>query len=232
MIKVVKFFVGTERVAVIDPETGEAIKGEFAVAPVDWVTYQPMQGTDGGPPSLATSDKVRRLNPDNVVLAEGADGGEKLTHMRAIWSVIGPAYQAWKEGREVPEDGTPIGTWPQLSSEDVEIFRMAGIRTVEQIANITDNMAAKLRMPNVHDLKKLAAMFLANHGAAKEAAEKAALYEKIEMLTQRLDQVQAAIPVEDDEADALRAELDAREVVYDKRWGAKRLREALEGLAA
>lgn len=218
-----RFWTGTEK----DRETGETI-------PVDWVEYKQIRNADGMVPSLATQDKVRRLDPDRVKLPEGADGGFKLAHMRTIWNDMLPEYEAWKEGKEVPDTGTPLAVWTQLTHEDAEVLRQSGIRTVEEVAGLNDNSVSRIRLPNIHDLRKLAKMFLDNRQAEVATAKEQALMDTIAALTARIDQITAnpaPLPNQDDvdEVEALRAELDAREIVYDRRWGAKRLREALNG---
>lgn len=48
------------------------------------------------------------------------------------------AYAAWKRGEEVPEDGTPIKTWPILSPAQRQNLLSMGITTVESLAQIND----------------------------------------------------------------------------------------------
>lgn len=198
--------------------TGTEINRDGQTVPTDYVEYKLKKNADGMVPSSATVEKVRRMNPDNVHLPEGADGGDKLRHMRIVWAEIEPDYRAWKEGREIPDNGTPLAIWTQLTQEDAEIFRISGIKTVEGVAELTDNAASRIRMPNVYDLRKLAKMFLDNQKASDATAKEVALMETIAALKARLDEIDnRPVAAGDDEVDALRAELDAREIAYDKR---------------
>lgn len=217
-----RFWTGTEK-----DKAGQ-------IVPVDWVEYKQIRNADGMVPSIATQDKVRRLDPDRVILPEGADGGFKLTHMRMIWNDMLPEYLAWKEGKEVPENGTPLAVWTQLTHEDAEVLRQSGIRTVEEVAALNDNAVSRVRLPNIHDLRKLATMFLENRVAEVATAKEQALMDTIQALKARIDQIEAnpaPLPsqAEVDEVELLRAELDGREIAYDKRWGASKLRAALNG---
>jgi hypothetical protein len=47
-------------------------------------------------------------------------------------------YDAWKNGQEVPVEGTPIRGWPLLSPAQQETILLAGIRTVEDLATMSD----------------------------------------------------------------------------------------------
>ncbi|WDR03626.1 hypothetical protein PSQ19_06030 [Devosia algicola] len=117
--------------------------------PVDWVTWVPTHA----PQSMSNTERVDHLNPANVKLPEGANGGEKLNHMGFIWATIEPAYRAWKEGREVPLNGTPLAAWPGITPEQADVFRLVGIRSVEQVRDMTDTIRSKVRLPNTRELQ-------------------------------------------------------------------------------
>lgn len=57
---------------------------------------------------------------------------------KQIWAVIEPYYEAWKKGQETPVDGTPLGAWPGLAPEQAERLRMMRVRSVEDVAAMTD----------------------------------------------------------------------------------------------
>jgi hypothetical protein len=228
-IRILKFWQGSEM----------GKEGEYV--PCDYVSWQPRFNSEGGAPYLANTEKVRRLNPDNVHLPEGADGGDKLMHMNAIWSVIGPAYEAWKQGMEIPENGTALGIWNALSPEDIEAFRAAGIKTVEEVRDLTENQAAKVRIPNARAMRHMAKLFLDNMGASAAAEREAQkdliiadMAERMAAMEEMLkEKMQAPLAAEgQEEIDILRTELDRAGVQYDKRWGANKLREALNAKEA
>jgi hypothetical protein len=52
-------------------------------------------------------------------------------------------YKAWKEGHELPRDGTPIMTWQMVSAEQNTRLRALGITVVEDLAAIPDTGLAE-----------------------------------------------------------------------------------------
>lgn len=54
------------------------------------------------------------------------------------------AYLAWKEGREAPVNGHPIREWPAASPAQVKICEKLGIKAVEELAGIPDDVLPKL----------------------------------------------------------------------------------------
>lgn len=49
------------------------------------------------------------------------------------------AYQAWKDQEELPEIGTPIKTWAVLSPEEKTAILQANVRTVEDLAIVSED---------------------------------------------------------------------------------------------
>jgi len=52
-------------------------------------------------------------------------------------------YKAWREGHELPRDGTPIMTWQCVSAEQNTRLRALGITVVEDLAAIPDGGLAE-----------------------------------------------------------------------------------------
>lgn len=77
-------------------------------------------------------------------------------------------YALFKQGMNEEEQisGTRLNEWPFLSRGQCEEFRYLGIRTVEQLAEVRDDIVAKV--PGLVQLKQHAAAWL---GKAKGAAE-------------------------------------------------------------
>jgi hypothetical protein len=59
------------------------------------------------------------------------------------------SYRAWKEGEDVPTEGTPIKGWPPLSPAAQKDLIHAGVRTVEDLANLPDQDVASLVMGGI-----------------------------------------------------------------------------------
>ena len=53
-------------------------------------------------------------------------------------------YKAFKEGLSQPEEGTPLETWPMMTRPVVMELKHFGIRTIEQLSEITDEARRKL----------------------------------------------------------------------------------------
>lgn len=152
--------------------------------PCDWVSWVPINS----PQSMGNAEKVRRLDPEKALakLPEGTDGGDKIAYMRTIWAEIEPAYKAWKEGRELPVNGTPLAAWPGIEPETAEVFRLAGIRTVEGVRDMNDSLRSKVRLPNTRELQELAKLYLENSGAAAAAEREAAKDRQIADMAERM----------------------------------------------
>lgn len=200
---------------------------------VDWVSWVPTHA----PQTMGNSERVDRLDPENIKLPDGANGGEKTAYMRHMWATIQPAYLAWKEGREVPLNGTPLAAWPGVTPEQAEVFRLAGIRSVEQVRDLTDGLRSKVRLPNVRELQELAKLYLENSGAAAAAEREAAKDRQIADMAERMEAMEALLkdamaPKDDtDEVTELRAQLDAAGITYHHKAGPAKLRELLNGAA-
>lgn len=58
----------------------------------------------------------------------------------------GAHYQAWKNGQEEPETGTPIRQWPVVSPAQVENLLACNVRTVEELASLSEQGVQRLGM--------------------------------------------------------------------------------------
>lgn len=129
-------------------------------------------------------DRVANMMPPEAI--DNDDDGKKLGFMRARWEMIEPAYKAWKEGREMPLDGTPLAVWPGVTAEQAEALRRVGLRTVEEVANLTDSIMGKVYLPNVRDLVSQAKAFLEASDRNEVADQLAKQQDKIDRLEEQL----------------------------------------------
>lgn len=158
--------------------------------PVDWVTYAPVHSAT----YTQITERIEFLRPDPAKI-KNDDQGLKLDLMRYRWSIIEPAYKAWKEGHEIPVDGTPLGVWPGINEAQAQAFRSAGLKTVEHVATMPDSIMSRIPLPGVRELKAQAAAFLEasdrNAVAAKVAeqdGEIAALKEQLAAAMELLEE--------------------------------------------
>ena len=103
------------------------------------------------------------------------------------------AYKAWKNGQDVPLDGTPIKGWLRVSPAQQEAMISAGVRTVEDLALANDEALRRIGMGAV-ELKNIA---IAELKAAKDIGpvvrENAALKQEVSLLKGSLSNLTAQV---------------------------------------
>ena len=84
-------------------------------------------------------------------------------------------YEAFKAGKSEDEQlsGTRLTEWPFLTRGQCEEFRYLGIRTVEQLAEVRDDVC--LKVPGLTQLKRNAAIWLDKAKGTAESAKTARL---------------------------------------------------------
>jgi hypothetical protein len=130
--------------------------------------------------TLRPSDKLR--------------SGQMAEKMKERWAIIGPAYEAWKSGEEVPENGTQLGAWPAIDAEKRKFLNGMGIRSVEDVATMSDSTVESLPFPGRRDLPKLAKTFLEAQKDANLAAQNAELQERLAAMEELLQEQMADKP--------------------------------------
>lgn len=96
-----------------------------------------------------------------------------------------PIYKQWKSDAAAPISGTPLDQWPAASTNFIDEMRMYGVRTVEQLADLSDGVA----MNNVGwvTMRTKAAAWLEQ---AKDDGVTQRLAVENETLKKRLDEMQ------------------------------------------
>lgn len=80
------------------------------------------------------------------------------------------AYAEWKEGKEIPVEGTSILNWPVLSPAQIRLLTTNKVLTVEVLAQANEETLARLGM-GARKLKQLAVDYLASaEGPGKVAS--------------------------------------------------------------
>ncbi|KTR05003.1 hypothetical protein NS365_13320 [Aureimonas ureilytica] len=204
----------------------------------DWAIYAPAHS----PLNTKNIERIRHLRPDPERMGNDEEGA-KLAFMTARWSQIEPAYEAWMKGQELPSSGTPLAAWPGINADQVEVFRQVGIRSVEEVRDLSESQIDRVRLPNMRDLRTQAKLFLENVGAADAAAREAARDLELESLRDQLAELKGLLgapkaAASDDfdvntaDADTIRAELEKRGVSFKPEWGLPKLRALLTAEAA
>lgn len=95
-------------------------------------------------------------------------------------------WVAYKAGKEQPLDGTPLEMFPPMPKAVVEELRYFQVRTIEQLAELTDE--AKRKLGPLSSWQKKASEWL---GAAKsKQSEVVALKEQLKRQTERADRLE------------------------------------------
>lgn len=91
------------------------------------------------------------------------------------------AYDAWKQGLEMPVNGSDVRHWPGVTPAQLKTCQEAGIKTVEDLANSNADGIRRLGMGGLALVKK-AKIYLENAETNKAAEEISALQIKIETM--------------------------------------------------
>lgn len=108
---------------------------------------------------------------------------------RVMWDFIRPRYEAWKGNQDLPEVGTPLAAWNHLTKEQAEILRVNGVRSVDDVALLTDTHIHRIPIPNLRSIIEAAKKFLDSSDVNKFAGEMKAKDETIAALTARVEQL-------------------------------------------
>lgn len=187
----------------LDTPTPDANRRLTVVALQFWTDYEPdrdnpgeMRAVDwvkwakrGDLTTAAVVEKVARVK--QPLKSIGDDG---VMEPNPVWVAIEAAYEAWKRGQEVPDDGTPLDAWSALSKAQAKAFKDAGFAAVEHIAAIEDAQIGKVRLPDVRRLRDLARAYVSHRAnAAPVEAALAAQRGEIDELKAQLAEATAAL---------------------------------------
>lgn len=152
--------------------------------PIDWVLIAP---AGPGFEKTRTWHRVEKLRPPEDW---DASKRQSLTYKVMVerWAVIGPAYEAWKEGSELPENGTPLEAWSGVTVDQARFLKAMGIRTVEDVRDMTDAAISQLKFPHSRKLPQLAREYLAGADMASKDAQIAEMQERMAAMEAMLEE--------------------------------------------
>ena len=93
------------------------------------------------------------------------------------------AYKSWCEGEELPVKGTPIKGWPVLSPVAQKDLIAAGIRTVEDLAQLPDSEVQSVGTGAIAYKQKAQAWLSAANDTGKVTEQLVALAQQVKELT-------------------------------------------------
>lgn len=120
---------------------------------------------------------------------------------RERWAAIGPAYEAWKKGHEVPVDGTPLAAWPGVTAEQADVLRSFGMRTVEEIAQATDSIIARVQLPGMREMQTQARAYLDSADQVRVSEDLARKDRELAELRDQLEEMRQIVLAAQAEAD-------------------------------
>jgi hypothetical protein len=156
----------------------------------DWVLIAPL---GEAVERTQTWHRVKSLMPP-AEASETVKDSAWFKDLEEKWEVIGPAYEQFSKGNEIPETGTPIVTWSAVTPEQVDVLKKYGITTVELAAEMSESTVQKLHWPSSRKLPELAKAWL--DGKDKVETDKALseANERIRVMEEMLREMQEAQP--------------------------------------
>lgn len=109
------------------------------------------------------------------------------------WEIIKPYYEAWKDGQELPADGTPLAAWHGVRPEMVEVLRAHRIRTVEELAVLPDSSIDQIKLPGLRNVRDAAKAWEQTADKRAVAADLAAKDAEIDALKQQMADLMAML---------------------------------------
>lgn len=141
------------------------------------------------------------LDKEAVVwLKELQEKARKKDIPETWYRAFSDSYKAWKEGEEVPENGTPIKGWPVLSPAAQKDLISTGIRTVEDLAAMNDADFQSVGTGALAYKQKAVAWLLAAKDTGKAT-------EEIAKLATQVSELVALAKAQSEEIKALKSQL-------------------------
>ena len=118
----------------------------------------------------------------------GAMTGDAIKRIKNSlnWTVIGPAYDAWKQGNKAPTSGTPLYAWNGVTREMADELKKFSIFSIEDLAQFPDHNLSKLPIQHLRDWRKKAQAWVEAAGTSDIGAKLAERDKKIELQADQL----------------------------------------------
>lgn len=141
--------------------------------------------------TLPGGKDVRRRRVTEELLNEWRHGrwrGSAQIKPPAPWAIH--AYERWKAGQEIPENGWALRHWNALSPAQLKTCLAANVRTVEDLAGLNDEGVKRLGIGGLH-LVRLAREALKQKEGQKDTHRVVALEQDVERLQRQLREMAA-----------------------------------------
>lgn len=81
---------------------------------------------------------------------------QAAVQMCRLRDFIMPRYEAWKAGQAMPDHGTALAAWHQLTEHQITAITAAGIKTIEELIEAPDTVLERINLPGRRNLPKQA----------------------------------------------------------------------------
>lgn len=100
-------------------------------------------------------------------------------------------YAAWKEGAELPVEGMPVLGWGLISPAQQQTLISMQIRTVEEVADMTEDACRRFGMGGVLVKQRAQAVLKAAQSGGKLAMENADLRSKLDLANANVEKLES-----------------------------------------
>lgn len=187
-------------------------KDPNVIREIDWVTYGPLGQGDRS----KNTDRVSRLR----CVQKGDMTNPAIRDAAIRWSIIEPLYTAWKAGREAPVDGTPLAVLNSIGLEQADFLRARGVKTVEDLAALTDTNIQQLKLSGLRNYIAEARRWLEASDSRKVVAMIAEKDREIvnqqAQLSEQQEQIQAMMRQMEEFSRAMTAQAEAKATETDE----------------
>jgi hypothetical protein len=142
--------------------------------------------TETGQPLSTTPIRIKEL------IAPARADGPTFDRQRQIWAEIEPAYKAWKNGSEIPLDGTPLAQWAGVNAAEAEVLARFDIKTIEAVRDIPEALFTKIPLPRIRQKAQMAKLYLDNATKATIHKQQVEQAETISELQRQLAELMAS----------------------------------------
>lgn len=116
----------------------------------------------------------------------------KIGKFKPEWlQKIKAQYEAWKQGTELPVDGMPVLGWGMISPAQQQTLISMSIRTVEEVADMTEDSCRRFGMGGLIIKQRAQAVLKAARDGGKLAMENADLRSKLDLAEANVDKLQS-----------------------------------------
>lgn len=138
-----------------------------------------------------SKDRIVRVAEDWIASQRQSAREQRLPQQWFDYYV--QAFEAWKNGQELPVNGTPIKTWPPASPAQIETLLRLGLRTVEDLAASSEQVIQALGMGG-RNLRALAETWLKEAKDVGTAVQElTALREEVKALRARNESLEQQV---------------------------------------